>query len=105
MNPDKVKAAIRRDLLARYARLTAAGRPEFCVPSPAERWGAVRRKEGPGGDGKVIFPDQAAAEECARRFTAMGARPMYAYQCKRSRHGHWHLSTDRGGKPDNPAAA
>lgn len=84
----------RRQVLARYARIRPDGRPTFCAPSRVELAG--NRLQGPGTDGKVIFPDREAAEAAARELEALGSRPMRAHECKRSRHGHCHLTTDTG---------
>ncbi len=47
-----------------------------------------------GNDGKVIYPDRDAAECAARELEALGGRPQRSYLCSRSRHGHFHLTTD-----------
>ena len=82
-------------VLARYARLMRSGRPEVCLPgrreiSEPERFGASAT----GSDGKVIYPDRDAAESAARELEALGGRPQRAYLCRRSRRGHYHLTTD-----------
>ncbi|MBN9756932.1 hypothetical protein Ae406Ps2_1763c [Pseudonocardia sp. Ae406_Ps2] len=82
-------------VLARYARLMRSGRPEVCLPGrreieDRERLGASAT----GSDGKVIYPDRDAAECAARELEALGGRPQRAYLCRRSRRGHYHLTTD-----------
>ncbi|MFE2751600.1 hypothetical protein ACFXGA_06305 [Actinosynnema sp. NPDC059335] len=82
-------------ILAQHARLSKNGRPEVCTPSRAELSGEQRRREGKGSDGKVIYDTVADARAAARKLEAIGARPMIAYPCRRSRHGHYHLKTDK----------
>ncbi|GAA1849176.1 hypothetical protein GCM10009836_31160 [Pseudonocardia ailaonensis] len=84
----------RARILLRYARLMNSGRPVFCKPSRAELAGAAPRRQGIGGDGKVIYSDRESAEAAARELEELGARAQRAYVCKRSRHGHFHLTTD-----------
>jgi hypothetical protein len=84
----------RAQVLLRHARLLRSGRPMCCRPSRAEITGAAPRRQGRGTDGKVIYPDRAAAEAAARELEAMGSRRMRAYACHRSRSGHFHLATD-----------
>ncbi|MCW0211828.1 MAG: hypothetical protein OJJ54_00550 [Pseudonocardia sp.] len=89
-----VRDVARAKVLLRYARLLPAGRPVFCKPSRAELEGMAPRRQGRGADGKVIYSDREAAEAAARELEDLGARPQRAYVCKRSRHGHFHLTTD-----------
>ena len=84
----------RARVLLRYARLMNSGRPVFCKPSRAEIAGVAPRRQGVRGDGKVIYPDRESAEAAARELEDLGARAQRAYVCKRSRHGHFHLTTD-----------
>ena len=84
-----------RAIVRRYARLRPSGKPIFCGPSRAELTGEIARKQAEGADGKVIYSDRAAAEAAARCFEAIYGTPMRAYACRRSRHGHYHLATDR----------
>ncbi|MBC3192954.1 hypothetical protein H7X46_17995 [Pseudonocardia sp. C8] len=89
--------AERGRVLARYARLMRSGRPEVCRPGRREI--EERERLGAGGlagsDGKVIYPDRAAAECAARELEALGGRPQRAYLCRRSKRGHFHLTTDQ----------
>lgn len=103
-DPRRVAAAVagrndrladRRAVIVRYARLKGDGTPVFCQASRAER--DRQRHRDWGSEGKPIYPDLAAAEAAARELEALGARPMYAYECPRSRSGHHHLSTDTEG--------
>ncbi|MCE0763679.1 hypothetical protein LWC35_12290 [Pseudonocardia kujensis] len=87
-DPDRAR------ILLRYARLMSTGRPVFCKPSRAELAGTAPRRQGVGADGKVIYPDRESAEAAARELEELGARAQRAYVCKRSRHGHYHLTTD-----------
>jgi hypothetical protein len=81
----------RRAVIIKYARLRTDGKPQFCLPTRAEREGNVRRDW--GTDNKVIFPDRDAAQAAARELEALGSRAMTVYECDRSRHGHHHLRT------------
>lgn len=83
----------RRAIVAKYGRLRANGRPQFCVPSAAELGG--KRKQGSGTDGKVIYPDRAAAQGAADELEALYGWPLQVFPCQRSRHGHFHLATDQ----------
>jgi hypothetical protein len=78
--------------VARFARRYADGGPQFCGPSRLERAGRAHPQS--GSDGKVVFPDRAAAEAAAAELVSLGARPMRAYRCPRSRRGHHHLTAD-----------
>jgi len=82
----------RRAIIARYARLKPGGQPSFCGPTRAERDGTAWHDK--GTDDKAIYPDLTSAEAAARELEALGARPMLAYPCRRSRHGHHDLATD-----------
>lgn len=82
-------------VLARHARLMRSGRPEVCLPSRREIEERGRHGGGAAGsDGKVIYPDRDAAESAARELEDLGGRPQRAYLCRRSRRGHFHLTTD-----------
>ncbi len=84
----------RRAVIVKWARLRPSGRPVFCIPSKAEREGLVGRKQSEVSDGKVIYDSRTAAEACAADMAALGGRwaTCRAYQCARSRTGHWHLT-------------
>jgi hypothetical protein len=90
----RIKDERRGDVVLRHARLTGRGRPTFCSPTRAEQSGAVHLQAGPGTDGKVIYPTREAAEAAARELEDLGARRLRPYLCARSRHGHFHLTTD-----------
>ncbi|MGD9526588.1 hypothetical protein [Pseudonocardia sp.] len=92
--PGWVRDAARSEVLHRHARLTRNGRPIFCAPSRAEVRGAVIPRQTRGTDGKVIYPSRDAAEAAARELEQLGSRPLRSYLCGRSRHGHFHLTTD-----------
>jgi len=91
----RVRDERRGDVVLRHARLTGRGRPTFCSPSRAEQAGVVNLRSGSGTDGKVIYPTREAAEAAARELEGLGARRLRPYLCARSRHGHFHLTTDR----------
>ena len=59
---------------------------------------------GSGTDGKVIYPTREAAEAAARELESLGARRLRPYLCARSRHGHFHLTTDRAAVPVHGAS-
>jgi hypothetical protein len=85
----------RRQVIARWARKRSNGYVTFCGPSRFEQE-TGRRLEGAGTDGKVIYPDRLSAESAARELEALGSHPMRAYECRRSRRGHHHLTRDNG---------
>ena len=91
----RVRDERRGDVVLRHARITGRGRPTFCSPSRAEQSGVVNLRSGSGTDGKVIYPTREAAEAAARELESLGARRLRPYLCARSRHGHYHLTTDR----------
>jgi len=95
----RVRDERRGDVVLRHARLTGRGRPTFCSPSRAEQAGVVNLRSGSGTDGKVIYPTREAAEAAARELESLGARRLRPYLCARSRHGHYHLTTDRAAVP------
>lgn len=90
----RVRDERRGEVVLRHARLTGRGRPTFCSPSRAEQSGAVRIPTGSGTDGKVICPTREAADAAAHELEELGARRLRPYLCARSRHGHFHLTTD-----------
>ncbi|WP_214368690.1 hypothetical protein [Pseudonocardia sp. H11422] len=90
----RVRDAARAEVLVRYARLMRIGRPVVCLPSRAELSGRMPRRQGQGSDGKIIYPDRDSAEAAARELEQLGSRALRAYMCSRSRHGHFHLTTD-----------
>jgi hypothetical protein len=92
--PHQVRDERRGEVVLRHARLTGRGRPTFCSPTRAEQAGVVRIPTGKGTDGKVIYPTREAAEAAARELESLGARRLRPYLCARSRHGHFHLTTD-----------
>ena len=92
--PYQVRDEQRGEVVLRHARLTGRGRPTFCSPTRAEQTGTVRVAMGGGTDGKVIYPTREAAEAAARELESLGARRLRPYLCERSRHGHFHLTTD-----------
>ncbi|WP_143172017.1 hypothetical protein [Pseudonocardia thermophila] len=89
-----IRDAARGEVVARHARLQRNGRPVFCTPSRAELDGTVALRQGRGTDGKIIYETREAAEAAARELEQLGARPLRAYRCNRSRRGHYHLTTD-----------
>ena len=95
----RIRDEHRGDVVLRHARLTGRGRPTFCSPSRAEQTGVVNLRSGSGTDGKVIYPTREAAEAAARELESLGARRLRPYLCARSRHGHYHLTTDRAAVP------
>lgn len=96
--PSYVRDVARSEVLHRHARLTRNGRPIFCAPSQAELRGAVIPRQGRGTDGKVIYSTREAAEAAARELEDLGTRPLRSYVCGRSRHGHYHLTSDNAAR-------
>ena len=47
----------------------------------------------------MIYPTREAAEAAARELESLGARRLRPYLCARSRHGHYHLTTDPAAVP------
>ncbi|MFI6595036.1 hypothetical protein ACIBHX_02240 [Nonomuraea sp. NPDC050536] len=91
--PDNANKGARMRIIARYARLQRNGDVLFCTPSKAELAGDMPRQETSGSDGKVAYPDLETAEAAARELEALGGGPQHAYVCRRSRHGHAHLTS------------
>ncbi|MFC5994967.1 hypothetical protein ACFQE5_12175 [Pseudonocardia hispaniensis] len=89
-----VRDPARAEIVLRYARLRSDGGPQFCRPRRAEAAGLIPRRQGPGTDGKIIYPDRESAERAAREFEALGACLLRSYRCNRSTHGHYHLTRD-----------
>lgn len=84
--------AQRREVLKKYARMKE-GKLIVCLPSQAEISGERRRKEHQNADRKVIYNDLEMATQAAQELeSTCGSAPMYAYPCKRSNHGHYHLT-------------
>jgi hypothetical protein len=94
-----VRDLARSEVLHRHAKLQRNGRPIFCTPSRAELDGSALPRQSRGTDGKVIYPTREAAEDAARELEALGSRSLRSYVCGRSRHGHYHLTTDTGSLP------
>ena len=90
----RIKDERRGDVVLRHARLPGRGRPTLCSPTRAEQSGAAHLPAGSGTDGKVIYPTREAAEAAAQELESLGARRLRSYLCARSRHGHFHLTTD-----------
>lgn len=89
--PTPPPAAARVPILRRYARLYEGGdrKPMTCGPQY--------------GDRKVIFDDQQHAEDAAVELAALeGGMPQRAYECERSRSGHFHLTKDLEGQGRAP---
>lgn len=95
----QVRQQLMQEALLRYGRLSRSGRPEVCIPRRAD--------DDPGPRGpRVILRDRECAEayaaELARIFPWQ--RPQRAYPCPRSRHGHYHLTSDAGYQATGGAA-
>jgi len=86
--------------LLRYARLVPGRKqqgkatpfmvPMRCVPSREE----IARGEF-GSRGKVIYPDETRAARAATDLAGIVGGRLYVYQCPRSRHGHYHVTSTR----------
>lgn len=82
----------RHAIWRKYARVNN-GAPVRCTPGKREI--AQRGWTVPtGSDGKVIYNDRESALAAAREFEQAGLRPMTTYPCDRSKHGHYHLTTE-----------
>lgn len=101
---DALGEAQRRAVLDKYCRHGSNGRIQFCAVSQAERDRARREGRRIGDEGKPIFPDLPSAEAAARELEALGSRPMYAYACTRSKHGHHHIATNEDRLPGRGGA-
>lgn len=80
-------------VIRKHARLTTKGRSMRCTASRAAR---------ASGDpleahslGKVIFDTADAARACRAELRELypDDEPTYVYECRRSKHGHVHLTT------------
>lgn len=90
---EKVRARnLRRAAIHQHARITTGGKPMLCTPTRAEKAGLAPRITDPGNDNKVIYDTREQAEACARTLEAIGLPLMHAYQCKRGKRGHHHLT-------------
>lgn len=83
------------EVVVKHARLQANGRPITCQPS---QWD-VRRDDPRDlhSWGKVVFDDEDAARACANelREVLRDETPSYVYPCRRSQHGHVHLTSEK----------
>mgnify|MGYP006160644935 CR=1 FL=1 len=70
-----------RAVLDRYARLSSSGRPVMCGPVRATA--------------KVVYDDEAAAQHAADELHQIYGGVLYPYPCERSRHGHYHHTSQR----------
>jgi hypothetical protein len=93
--PSDVTNALIGATVRRHARLQPNGDPMLCTPSREEIARPTRRRENAGSDYKPIYDTQQAAELAARALhLEAGYPPLYAYECRRSRHGHYHLTSN-----------
>jgi hypothetical protein len=88
------------EIAARHGRPGRHG-PVRCRPGAEELRERAQNitprtaRERPGSDGKVIYDTREAADAAAAEFAADGY-PVRPYPCARSKHGHWHLTTEGG---------
>lgn len=81
------------DIIVKYARLRTNGRPIKCVPSQeAIAWDDPLDLH---SWGKVVFDSEEAAQACVDELRAVLGDdvPAFVYPCRRSRHGHVHLTS------------
>lgn len=85
---------VRYGALRRYALRDPANQPLRCHPGMDELAGRVPAAHS-GNDGKVCFPDEAAARNALDTMGPPG-RDRRVYQCTRLRgsapDGHWHFT-------------
>lgn len=93
---EKARDQERRDILARHCRLSAAGTPLSCAPTKKEKENPESHWRGQGDDDKVILLNEKHAEECARELAVLYGKPMRAYECPRSKRGHFHVTSQAG---------
>ena len=84
-----------REILRKYARRRPNRQPMFCQPSRDERDGRSPRKQGPGTDGKPIYDGRENVAAAIVELEKLYGLPLREYICNRSRHGHFHITTDR----------
>ncbi|GAB0105842.1 hypothetical protein JMUB6875_48240 [Nocardia sp. JMUB6875] len=65
-----------------------------CTPGKRESDGRAPRMMSAGTDGKLIYDDRRSANAAAKAFEQFDGIPLRPYPCRRSRHGHFHLTTD-----------
>lgn len=77
----------------KHARLTKSGKPMRCVASRAARESSDPLET--HSLHKVIFDSEDAARACAAELRELypDDEPTYVYECRRSKHGHVHLTT------------
>jgi len=93
VNVSGLKRDLGQAIIIKYARKTRHGKIARCVPSDAEQWNLIDRKENEGTDGKVIYPTEEIAQGAARELAALVGKPHRAYPCNRSKTGHAHITT------------
>ena len=77
-------------IIVRYAVRDERGKVLRCHPSPGEsELSYADRCDRTKSDGKIIYPDEEAAEAAGRELEALGtSAPTTAYPCKRAGHAH-----------------
>ena len=81
-------------ILRNHARLKKDGRFLRCTPSTRELHGETPRLMSEGTDGKIIYDSRRIAKDCAAQLAEHYGVYLREYPCQRSRHGHFHLTTD-----------
>lgn len=82
-------------ILWKHARKQPNGKPVRCTPSDREiRVGGIARKELAGTDHKLIFDTRDIARMAAYDIEIATGYLLTEYQCRRSKSGHYHLTTD-----------
>lgn len=87
------------DVLATYARWHRSGNATMkCTPS-AEEIEQRGYTVWTGSDGKVIYDSLALAQAAADAFLRLEGKHLVPYPCARSKHGHYHLTSEGHTRP------
>jgi hypothetical protein len=94
LRQDRNTVEARKEIICKYARLKSDGAPVLCAPGKNVRAGGDPFLL--HSDWKVIYDSVEAARDCERELREqLGALRRWVYHCRRSRHGHVHLTTKR----------
>ena len=89
--------SLEEQLVYWYARLRK-GKVVNCKASAEEHAEPEVHWRMQGKEGKPILRDKQAGEECARQVAMALGRREYAYECPRSKSGHYHVADGGGGR-------
>lgn len=94
-----------RAIIRKYARtFPKTGEPMRCTPSQWEIHNPALRVQGQRTDSKFIYNTRGDAADCARELEAIGYDPQRPHECRRSRHGHYHLTRDNARRREGARA-